>query len=87
MQYPMIRKAVMLAHARGLKTLDDAIRNWDKCVSTGFSAHREITTLYTEMNKEIGKSLEQVQNDTTLYWDLTLQQANDTFKLGIDLTK
>lgn len=83
MKYPLIKAAVMQAYKLRCNTLSDAIRQVERHYKTYIPYPKELL----ELNKEIGKTLELLQNDTTTYWDMSLLEANELFGLEIDFSK
>lgn len=78
-----MKQAVVTAYVCGLRTLDEAWRNWDRGLQH-WCMYAEIPEKLREANKEIGKSLESLQNDNETYWSMSLKTANEVFNLGID---
>lgn len=83
MAYPLMKQAVVTAYVCGLSNLDEAWRNWDRSLQH-CCVYAEIPEKVREANKEIGKSLEALQNDTETYWNMSLKTANEVFNLDID---
>jgi hypothetical protein len=82
MNFPTIKEAVLGAHICGLKTIQQAISNWDRSLSHG--VYTEINNRIAKMNAEFSIALEVVEGDVACIKEMSLVTANKVFKLGID---